>query len=136
MVRNISVPIQGVYMRLSSLKMDVPAKSDKTLENRVHEKGSKEAPKKRSHPSKSEILEKLKKHREEKAEKSPAYKVDVSGQREIRKLHEGEEYPSDVGFNDPADPATRGKLKSLLQKGAFHFSDREKQVLSQILAED
>lgn len=43
------------------------------------------------------------------------------------------ERPSDVGKNDPKDPATVGKLKDLLSKGAFKFSDKEREALSRIL---
>lgn len=53
------------------------------------------------------------------------------------KTDEGEEVsaqrPSDVGKNDPTDPATVGKLKDLLSKGAFKFSDKERAALSKIL---
>jgi len=42
----------------------------------------------------------------------------------------------DVGLNDPNDPATRGKLKDLLSKGAINFNDRERNVLDKILRED
>lgn len=43
------------------------------------------------------------------------------------------ERASDVGKNDPTDPATVGKLKDILSKGAFKFSDKEKEALSKIL---
>lgn len=39
----------------------------------------------------------------------------------------------DVGKNDPSDLATHGKLKSVLSKGAFSFSEKERAALEQIL---
>ncbi|MBI2520524.1 MAG: hypothetical protein HYV97_08900 [Bdellovibrio sp.] len=44
--------------------------------------------------------------------------------------------PSDVGLNDPNDPATRGKLKDLLSKDAINFNERERGVLEKILKEE
>ncbi len=43
--------------------------------------------------------------------------------------------PSDVGLNDPQDPATIGKLKDILSKGAFNFNPREREALEKILAD-
>tara|TARA_R110000868_G_scaffold304021_4_gene564517 strand:+ start:1566 stop:1961 length:396 start_codon:yes stop_codon:yes gene_type:complete len=43
--------------------------------------------------------------------------------------------PSDVGLNDPNDPATVGKLKDVLTKGAFNFNPKERETLEKILAE-
>ena len=43
--------------------------------------------------------------------------------------------PSDVGLNDPKDPATVGKLKSVLSKGAFNFNAKEREALEKILAD-
>lgn len=40
---------------------------------------------------------------------------------------------SDVGTNDPTDPTTVEKLKSVLSSGAVNFSGREKEVLEKIL---
>lgn len=39
----------------------------------------------------------------------------------------------DVQKNDPSDPVTHGKLKTVLSKGAFSFSEKERDVLAQIL---
>lgn len=41
--------------------------------------------------------------------------------------------PSDVGLNDPNDPMTSEKLKSVLQAGGVNFSGKEKEILSKIL---
>jgi hypothetical protein len=40
---------------------------------------------------------------------------------------------SDVKLNDPTDPNTQEKLKSVLRNGAFSFSSREKETLEKIL---
>ncbi|MGZ3788908.1 MAG: hypothetical protein ACXVLQ_10310 [Bacteriovorax sp.] len=40
---------------------------------------------------------------------------------------------SDVKLNDPKDPATQEKLKSVLSKGAFNFNPKEKETLDKIL---
>jgi hypothetical protein len=42
---------------------------------------------------------------------------------------------SDVGVNSPKDPLTKEKLKSILDKGAFNFSSKERDVLSRIVGE-
>jgi len=43
---------------------------------------------------------------------------------------------SDIKLNNPNDPATIGKLRTLLKNGAFKFSEKERQVLAKILAEE
>ncbi|MCK6595207.1 MAG: hypothetical protein L6Q33_08420 [Bacteriovoracaceae bacterium] len=43
--------------------------------------------------------------------------------------------PSDVGTNDPKDPVTSSKLKSVLDMGAFNFNPKERDVLARILNE-
>ena len=40
---------------------------------------------------------------------------------------------SDVKLNDPKDPTTQEKLRSVLTKGAFSFNPREKETLEKIL---
>jgi len=45
------------------------------------------------------------------------------------------EKPSDVGTNNPQDPLTANKLKSVLDMGAFNFNPKERDVLSKILNE-
>jgi hypothetical protein len=46
---------------------------------------------------------------------------------------QGEEIKSDVGKNNPNDPATTEKLKELLKTNAFSFSQKEKDALANIL---
>ncbi len=41
--------------------------------------------------------------------------------------------PSDVGVNNPNDPMTTEKLKSVLQSGAVSFSGKEQEILNKIL---
>ncbi|MBC7538566.1 MAG: hypothetical protein H7281_07085 [Bacteriovorax sp.] len=41
---------------------------------------------------------------------------------------------SDVKLNDPTDPNTQEKLKSVLRSGAFSFNPREKETLEKILS--
>lgn len=52
-----------------------------------------------------------------------------------KEVMEGKEIsrPSDVGINDPNDPTTIGKLKEILSVGGVNFSEKERQVLGQIL---
>ncbi len=40
---------------------------------------------------------------------------------------------SDVKLNDPKDPTTQEKLKTVLSKGAFNFNPREREALDKIL---
>jgi DNA-directed RNA polymerase specialized sigma subunit len=42
---------------------------------------------------------------------------------------------TDVQINDPQDPVTAEKLKSVLANGAFSFNSKERDVLSRILKE-
>jgi hypothetical protein len=43
---------------------------------------------------------------------------------------------SDVKLNDPKDPNTQEKLKSVLSMGAFNFNPREREALDKILNSD
>jgi hypothetical protein len=50
---------------------------------------------------------------------------------------EGDDKPvSDVSTNDPNDPVTKEKLKSLLTSGGFTFNGKEQEVLAKILANE
>jgi len=40
---------------------------------------------------------------------------------------------TDVNLNDPKDPATQEKLKTVLSTGAFNFNPREREALDKIL---
>ena len=68
----------------------------------------------------------IKKQAEEDAKNNLAQASQVEGEVPAERA-------SDVGRNNPSDPATVGKLKDILSKGAFKFSDKEKEALSKIL---
>lgn len=40
---------------------------------------------------------------------------------------------SDINLNDPKDPSTQEKLKTVLSSGAFNFNARERETLDKIL---
>jgi hypothetical protein len=84
----------------------------------------------RENLSRNEILKRLEQHKAEKTELKAPTKV-------IKDFEEGEvhEAPGDVGLNNPKDPATREKLRKILSSGGFSFSERERQVLGNILEE-
>lgn len=44
--------------------------------------------------------------------------------------------PGDVSINDPTDPNTRSKLREAVQMGTFNFSQKEREVLNQILKKE
>ena len=84
--------------------------------------------------SRSEILEKIKKNQK----KSPiSQSAKVSGQKFGMKFLESKktesEFVGDIAKNDPRDPMTTEKLKSMLHSGAVNFSGKEQRILSQIL---
>ncbi len=92
--------------------------------------------------SASEIRGKVEEHFKP---KPPKEKVEVSELSKIKneKLEKPEEVevekeirpPSDIGLNDPNDPATVGKLKDILTKGAFNFNPKERETLEKILGD-
>ncbi len=57
----------------------------------------------------------------------------VSGLEEEKMDQAEEKVVGDVGLNNPNDPATHGKLKSVLSMGGFNFSDKERAALENIL---
>lgn len=70
------------------------------------------------------------------AQKNEASAKEVSKENEKLTVSVGKlEKPSDVGVNDPNDPVTSSKLKSVLDMGAFNFNPKEREVLSRILNE-
>lgn len=93
--------------------------------------------------SASEIRDKVKEHfapkppPEDKVDVSAFSKIKNSEQQKVEEKVEDKKLskPSDVGLNDPNDPETVGKLKSVLSKGAFNFNDREREALEKILAD-
>ncbi len=53
---------------------------------------------------------------------------------EVMKAKKDHLLKSDIAANDPTDSNTQEKLKTVLTRGAFSFSAREKEVLEKILA--
>lgn len=66
----------------------------------------------------------LPKQKEDKAE------ISVKAQK---RAEPGDEDFADVKNNNPNSEETREKLKALLKTGAFHFNDKERGALSEIL---
>lgn len=57
----------------------------------------------------------------------------IKGESTDKELPETSLIKSDVQKNDPNDPTTGEKLKSVLARGAFHFSPQERENLERIL---
>lgn len=90
--------------------------------------------------SESDIRHKLKAHQLKKEEEQRAAiesaKLNAAKKEEVlQKVEAGAEptSPADISLNDPKDPNTRGKLKEAVKMGTFNFSEKERQVLQQIL---
>lgn len=66
----------------------------------------------------------LPKKKEDKAE------ISVKAQK---RAEPGDEDYADIKNNNPTSDETREKLKALLKTGAFHFNDKERGALSEIL---
>jgi len=77
--------------------------------------------------SRDEIIKKLDEHKQGKFTPKA-----VKGQKTGYGFM-NEKAGSDVGVNNPNDPMTSEKLKSVLQSGAVSFSGKEKEILSKIL---
>lgn len=77
--------------------------------------------------SRNEILEKLKK-----AKGPEQHQKKVQGQR-FGDSFMADEASGDVKKNDPRDPMTTEKLKSMLNSGVVNFSGKEQEILSKIL---
>ena len=58
----------------------------------------------------------------------------VESDAQIEKAKKDHLLRSDIAANDPSDSNTQEKLKTVLTRGAFSFSAREKEVLEKILA--
>ncbi len=108
-----------------------------------------------SAPSDQEIRDKVKNNKKAKLEKSkpsePAFKSSIPETFEelnLRKAQvkkvppkpevDNEEimFKPDVSLNDPNDPTTIEKLKSVLGAGGINFSAKERSVLEKILAKN
>ncbi len=78
-----------------------------------------------------------KKLKSAKAEKPKALNIEDKVELELKtKVRDKEKtVVSDVGPNNPNDPAVHEKLRGLLQTGAFNFNPQEREVLGQILSD-
>tara|TARA_R110000868_G_scaffold117600_8_gene312293 strand:+ start:7103 stop:7492 length:390 start_codon:yes stop_codon:yes gene_type:complete len=90
--------------------------------------------------SASDIRDKVQEHFKpkpevDKVELSKFSKVKNETEQEKKVEEQEVKVPSDVGLNDPNDPATVGKLKDVLSKGAFNFNPKERETLEKILGE-
>lgn len=81
-----------------------------------------------------EIRNKIDKIQAKKAqEKAQLSSRKIKGKKMGMSYMEAEAPVGDVGLNNPNDPMTREKLKSLLSSGAVNFGDKERAVLAKIL---
>lgn len=84
--------------------------------------------------SRSEIIEKIEKNNISTERKNTK---PVSGQKFGMAFMDEQdgpvEAPGDIAKNDPRDPMTTEKLKSMLHSGAVNFSGKEQEVLAKIL---
>lgn len=109
-------------------------------QRKSHSKKSKETREPKESLSASDIKRKVQEHFTPKVEQD---KVEVSNFSKIKNQTKKEKeiedsevkVPSDVGLNNPNDPATVGKLKDVLSKGAFSFDPKEREALEKILGE-
>ncbi len=81
-----------------------------------------------------EIRNKVDQIQAKKAEEKAQLKASRTKGRKLGMTYMEAEAPvGDVGLNNPNDPMTREKLKTLLNSGAVNFGDKEKAVLAKIL---
>lgn len=68
-------------------------------------------------------------------ELGPAAKADIKTKGKPGKAAAKKDHllKSDVSANNPADPVTQEKLKSILKSGSFSFNDKERKALGSIL---
>ena len=113
-------------------KSPANTKSKKTIVGRreMITRSSSEKP----YRSTREIRKKIDKIQTDKAEAAARYKSkQIKGRKMGMKHMEPDNPVGDVGLNDPNDPMTREKLKSLLGSGAVNFGEKERAVLAKIL---
>lgn len=84
--------------------------------------------------SRAEIMEKIQENKGVDLSKAPKK---IQGQKFGMDFMEEDVGPvepkGDIAQNDPRDPMTTEKLKSMLHSGAVNFSGKEQQILAQIL---
>lgn len=108
----------------------LPAKAKKLLprdENGMITKSQDEKP----YVSRQEILDKLNKKKAGEMKKAAAPKGQKFGMEWMEENGDG--VVGDVQKNDPRDPMTSEKLKTMLSSGAISFNSKEQEVLKKIL---
>ncbi len=93
------------------------------------------APKKKA-PSPDEIKAKIKEKfgkdlTKPKPKALPEEQVELNSKKGV--TNSNEENFGDIGKNDPNSEETQQKLREILKSGAFHFNDKERKTLSNIL---
>lgn len=61
--------------------------------------------------------------------------VNIVSKKRIEKDLKEEPVIGDIGKNDPKSETTQEKLRGILRTGAFHFNDKERGALQEILGE-
>lgn len=121
-----------------SEKVDMSEKGIKKVDDRI---------KRKAPPihDRAEIMSKIQSHKEgQKIDMTPRSSIpqDLEETQQVDKKDKSNNSQMDekdhllhsnIGKNNPTDPATQEKLRSILRTGAFRFSDKEKNVLSRIL---
>ncbi|MEX0798386.1 MAG: hypothetical protein WD025_03030 [Bacteriovoracaceae bacterium] len=110
-------------MKVNSPDMHAQARTGQSQKNAAASGPSKEE-------ARAKIEEKFGVKLGEKKEKEPDVVVSINKKGE-KKVEEGSF--GDIKNNDPASEVTQEKLKGLLASGGFHFNDKERAALSQIL---
>jgi hypothetical protein len=117
--------------------MNSPAQPERS-HNRKRGRKTQDSPRPpRENLSREEILEKVRTNKLKQSQK--VSKVDTKFQKHAQKMDFPEdaerEAIGDIGLNNPNDPATIGKLKTLLERGGINFSEKEKNALARIVEE-
>jgi hypothetical protein len=61
-------------------------------------------------------------------------KIDPAAEESEEKSDDSHLLKTDINLNDPKDPSTQEKLKTVLSTGAFSFNPRERETLEKILS--
>lgn len=61
-------------------------------------------------------------------------KTETKPEAESEKENDPHLLKTDINLNDPKDPATQEKLKTVLSSGAFNFNANERETLNKILS--
>lgn len=69
------------------------------------------------------------------AAKKVEYQTQIGESDTVPPVKTADEVLGDVGLNDPKDPMTTEKLKSVLTSGGINFSAKEREVLEGILGQ-